>query len=109
MNQINPYWITGRAEVPKIVLGWMFGFVMLIISAASYAQTGLIESSANGLTSSAASGDVSSNSAAQQADSEEALFTINFRDADILEVLEAYSNLLNVNVVLGRVCRVSLR
>ena len=101
MNQINPYWITGRAEVPKIVLGWMFGFVMLIISAASYAQTGLIESSANGLTSSAASGDVSSNSAAQQADSEEALFTINFRDADILEVLEAYSNLLNVNVVPG--------
>ncbi|HAF74272.1 MAG TPA: hypothetical protein DCG21_03415 [Gammaproteobacteria bacterium] len=101
MNEINPYWITGRAEVPKIVLGWMFGFVMLIISAASYAQTGLIESSANGLTSSAASGDLSSNSAAQQTDPEEALFTINFRDADILEVLEAYSNLLNVNVVPG--------
>ena len=101
MNEINPYRITGRGEVSKAVLGLVSGFVMLIFSVASYAQTSLIESSANGLTSSAASGSVSSNSAAQQADSEEALFTINFRDADILEVLEAYSNLLNVNVVPG--------
>ena len=101
MNQMNPYRITGRGEVSKAVLGLVSGFVMLIFSVASYAQTSLIESSANGLTSSAASGSVSSNSAAQQADSEEALFTINFRDADILEVLEAYSNLLNVNVVPG--------
>ena len=101
MNEINPYRITGRGEVSKAVLGLVSGFVMLIVSVASYAQTSLIESSANGLTSSAASGSVSSNSAAQQADSEEALFTINFRDADILEVLEAYSNLLNVNVVPG--------
>lgn len=101
MNEMNPYRITGRGEVSKAVLGLVSGFVMLIVSVASYAQTSLIESSANGLTSSAASGSVSSNSAAQQADSEEALFTINFRDADILEVLEAYSNLLNVNVVPG--------
>ena len=101
MDEINPYWITGRAEVPKAVRGLVSGFVMLIFSAASYAQTGLIESSANGLTSSAASGGVSSNSAAQQTDPEEPLFTINFRDADILEVLEAYANLLNVNVVPG--------
>ena len=101
MNEMNPYRITGRGEVSKAVLGLVSGFVMLIFSVASYAQTSLIESSANGLTSSAASGSVSSNSAAQQADSEEALFTINFRDADILEVLEAYSNLLNVNVVPG--------
>ena len=101
MNEINPYRITGPGEVSKPVLGLVSGFVMLIFSVASYAQTSLIESSANGLTSSAASGSVSSNSAAQQADSEEALFTINFRDADILEVLEAYSNLLNVNVVPG--------
>ena len=101
MNEMNPYRITGRGEVSKAVLGLVSGFVMLIFSVASDAQTSLIESSANGLTSSAASGSVSSNSAAQQADSEEALFTINFRDADILEVLEAYSNLLNVNVVPG--------
>jgi general secretion pathway protein D len=32
---------------------------------------------------------------------EEPMLTINFRDADILEVLEAYSNLLDVNVVPG--------
>ena len=56
MNEINPYWIAGRAEVPKAVLGLVFGFVMLIFSVASYAQMGLIESSTNGLTSSAASG-----------------------------------------------------
>ncbi len=52
MNEIDPYWITGRAEVPKAVLGLVFGFVMLIFSVASYAQTGLTESSASELTSS---------------------------------------------------------
>ena len=46
-------------------------------------------------------GDSSSDSLGSQEGSGEPLFTINFRDADILEVLEAYSNLLTVNVVPG--------
>jgi len=71
---------------------------------ASFAQTGLIEPSEDGLTLPAVSsetGDTTSDDPSNQAAPDEPLFTINFRDADILEVLEAYSNLLNVNVVPG--------
>ena len=71
---------------------------------ASFAQTGLIEPSEDGLTLPAVSsetGDTTSDDPSNQAAPDESLFTINFRDADILEVLEAYSNLLNVNVVPG--------
>jgi len=71
---------------------------------ASFAQTGLIEPSEDGLTLPAVSsetGDTTHDDPSNQAAPDEPLFTINFRDADILEVLEAYSNLLNVNVVPG--------
>ena len=71
---------------------------------ASFAQTGLIEPSEDGLILPAVSsetGDTTHDDPSNQAAPDEPLFTINFRDADILEVLEAYSNLLNVNVVPG--------
>ena len=71
---------------------------------ASFAQTGLIEPTEDGLTLPAVSsetGDTTHDDPSNQAAPDEQLFTINFRDADILEVLEAYSNLLNVNVVPG--------
>ena len=71
---------------------------------ASFAQTGLIEPTEDGLTLPAVSsetGDTTYDDPSNQAAPDEPLFTINFRDADILEVLEAYSNLLNVNVVPG--------
>ena len=73
-------------------------------TAASFAQSGLIEPSEDGLRLPAVvseTGDSSSDSLGSQEGSGEPLFTINFRDADILEVLEAYSNLLTVNVVPG--------
>ncbi len=73
-------------------------------AAASFAQSGLIEPSEDGLTLPAVvseTGDSSGDSLGSQEGSGEPLFTINFRDADILEVLEAYSNLLTVNVVPG--------
>jgi len=73
-------------------------------TAASFAQSGLIEPSEDGLSLPAVvseTGDSSSDSLGSQEGSGEPLFTINFRDADILEVLEAYSNLLTVNVVPG--------
>lgn len=81
------------------------GLAMLFWGAsASFAQTGLIEPSEDGLTLPAVSsetGDTAHDDPPNQAAPDEPLFTINFRDADILEVLEAYSNLLNVNVVPG--------
>ncbi len=75
------------------------------VSSVALAQTGLIESSEEGVTLPAVSSD-SSNTAASSTDQtvaapDEPMLTINFRDADILEVLEAYSNLLNINVVPG--------
>ena len=73
-------------------------------AAASFAQSGLIEPSEDGLTLPAVvseTGDSSGDSLGSQEGPGEPLFTINFRDADILEVLEAYSNLLTVNVVPG--------
>lgn len=73
-------------------------------AAASFAQSGLIEPSEDGLTLPAVvseTGDSSGDGLGNQEGPGEPLFTINFRDADILEVLEAYSNLLTVNVVPG--------
>ena len=78
--------------------------VLIVLSlgvTASFAQTGLIEPSEDGLTLPVGSSDTSSDGVSDQSGPDEPLFTINFRDADILEVLEAYSNLLNVNVVPG--------
>ncbi|MDE0978187.1 MAG: hypothetical protein OR999_13025, partial [Arenicellales bacterium] len=70
-----------------------------------FAQTGLIEPTEEG----AALSPVAADSATEEVDSsaepapavDEPMLTVNFRDADILEVLEAYSNLLDINVVPG--------
>ena len=73
-------------------------------AAASFAQSGLIEPSEEGLTLPAVvseTDDSSGDGLGSQEGPGEPLFTINFRDADILEVLEAYSNLLAINVVPG--------
>ena len=73
-------------------------------AAASFAQSGLIEPSEDGLTLPAVvseTDDSSGDGLGNQEGPGEPLFTINFRDADILEVLEAYSNLLAINVVPG--------
>ena len=73
-------------------------------AAASFAQSGLIEPSEDALTLPAVlseTDDSSGDGLGNQEGPGEPLFTINFRDADILEVLEAYSNLLAINVVPG--------
>ncbi len=70
-----------------------------------FAQTGLIEPTEEGIALPA----VAADSATEEVDSssepapvvDEPMLTVNFRDADILEVLEAYSNLLDINIVPG--------
>ncbi|MEE1567165.1 MAG: hypothetical protein V1246_05075, partial [Arenicellales bacterium] len=70
-----------------------------------FAQTGLIEPAEEGIALPA----VAVDNGTEEVDSstepapvvDEPMLTVNFRDADILEVLEAYSNLLNINVVPG--------
>ena len=70
-----------------------------------FAQTGLIEPAEEGIALPA----VAVDNGTEEVDSstepapavDEPMLTVNFRDADILEVLEAYSNLLDINVVPG--------
>ena len=93
------------ANILRLLSGVAAGLAMLVWgAAASFAQSGLIEPSEDGLTLPAVvseTDDSSSDSLGNQEGPGEPLFTINFRDADILEVLEAYSNLLAINVVPG--------
>ncbi len=65
----------------------------------AYAQTGLITPTEE--ASGGASTQQSSETGTQSTTASSPKVTINFRDADILEVLEAYSNLLGINVVPG--------
>lgn len=71
-----------------------------LFSAIAVAQTGLIQPTEED-TESRAVLDSETASPDSNETSEEATITINFREADILEVLEAYSNLLDINVVPG--------
>ena len=93
------------AKILRPLFGVAAGLTMLVWgAAASFAQSGLIEPSEDGLTLPAVvseTDDSSGDGLGNQEGPGEPLFTINFRDADILEVLEAYSNLLTVNVVPG--------
>ena len=79
--------------------GTLFVAVALF-SAIAVAQTGLIQPTEED-TESRAVPDSETTSPDSNETSEEATITINFREADILEVLEAYSNLLDINVVPG--------
>ena len=92
-------------NILRSLFGVAAGFAMLVWgAAASFAQSGLIEPSEDALTLPAVlseTDDSSSDGLGNQEGPGEPLFTINFRDADILEVLEAYSNLLAINVVPG--------
>ena len=93
------------AKILRPLFGVAAGFAMLVWgAAASFAQSGLIEPSEDALTLPAVvseTDDSSGDDLGNQEGPGEPLFTINFRDADILEVLEAYSNLLAINVVPG--------
>ena len=93
------------ANILRPLFGVAAGFAMLVWGvAASFAQSGLIEPSEDALTLPAVvseTDDSSGDDLGNQEGPGEPLFTINFRDADILEVLEAYSNLLAINVVPG--------
>ncbi|MGE4634435.1 MAG: secretin N-terminal domain-containing protein [Arenicellales bacterium] len=70
-----------------------------------FAQTGLIEPTEEGMALPAVAVDSGTEDVPPSSEPapavDEPMLTINFRDADILEVLEAYSNLLNINVVPG--------
>ena len=70
-----------------------------------FAQTGLIEPTEEGIALPAVAADSTTedvDSSSEPAPAvDEPMLTVNFRDADILEVLEAYSNLLDINVVPG--------
>ncbi len=96
---------TQSANILRPLFGVAAGFAMLVWgAAASFAQSGLIEPSEDALTLPAVlseTDDSSGDGLGNQEGPGEPLFTINFRDADILEVLEAYSNLLAINVVPG--------
>ena len=93
------------AKILRPLFGVAAGFAMLVWgAAASFAQSGLIEPSEDALTLPAVVSETDDSSGGDLGNQEgpgEPLFTINFRDADILEVLEAYSNLLAINVVPG--------
>ena len=93
------------AKILRPLFGVAAGLAMLVWgAAASFAQSGLIEPSEDALTLPAVvseTDDSSGDDLGNQEGPGEPLFTINFRDADILEVLEAYSNLLAINVVPG--------
>ena len=93
------------AKILRPLFGVAAGLAMLVWgAAASFAQSGLIEPSEDALTLPAVvseTDDSSGDGLGSQEGPGEPLFTINFRDADILEVLEAYSNLLAINVVPG--------
>ena len=93
------------ANIWRPLFGVAAGLAMLVWgAAASFAQSGLIEPSEDGLTLPAVVSETDDSSGGDLGNQEgpgEPLFTINFRDADILEVLEAYSNLLAINVVPG--------
>ena len=93
------------ANIWRPLFGVAAGLTMLVWgAAASFAQSGLIEPSEDALTLPAVvseTDDSSGDDLGNQEGPGEPLFTINFRDADILEVLEAYSNLLAINVVPG--------
>ena len=93
------------ANILRPLFGVAAGFAMLVWGvAASFAQSGLIEPSEDALTLPAVVSETDDSSGGDLGNQEgpgEPLFTINFRDADILEVLEAYSNLLAINVVPG--------
>ena len=93
------------ANILRPLSGVAAGLAMLVWgAAASFAQSGLIEPSEDALTLPAVvseTDDSSGDDLGNQEGPGEPLFTINFRDADILEVLEAYSNLLAINVVPG--------
>jgi len=93
------------ANILRPLFGVAAGLAMLVWgAAASFAQSGLIEPSEDALTLPAVVSETDDSSGGDLGNQEgpgEPLFTINFRDADILEVLEAYSNLLAINVVPG--------
>ena len=93
------------ANILRPLSGVAAGLAMLVWgAAASFAQSGLIEPSEDALTLPAVVSETDDSSGGDLGNQEgpgEPLFTINFRDADILEVLEAYSNLLAINVVPG--------
>lgn len=93
------------ANILRLLSGVAAGLAMLVWgAAASFAQSGLIEPSEDALTLPAVVSETDDSSGGDLGNQEgpgEPLFTINFRDADILEVLEAYSNLLAINVVPG--------
>ena len=93
------------ANILSLLFGVAAGLAMLVWgTAASLAQSSLIESGEDELTLPAVvseTDDSSGDGLSNQEGLGEPLFTINFRDADIFEVLEAYSNLLAINVVPG--------
>ena len=93
------------ANILSLLFGVAAGLAMLVWgTAASLAQSSLIESGEDELTLPAVvseTDDSSGDGLSNQEGPGEPLFTINFRDADIFEVLEAYSNLLAINVVPG--------
>ena len=84
----------------KAFLAGTLFVAVALFSAIAVAQTGLIQPTEED-TESRAVLDSETASPDSNETSEEATITINFREADILEVLEAYSNLLDINVVPG--------
>ena len=91
--------MTRDTESRAFLAGTLF-LAVALFSAIAVAQTGLIQPTEED-TESRAVLDSETASPDSNETSEEATITINFREADILEVLEAYSNLLDINVVPG--------
>ncbi len=85
---------------PSLGLTGALWLASVLFATCAIAQTGLIQPTEEDETSTPIAGN-QAESLDNDEMSEEATFTINFREADILEVLEAYSNLLNINVVPG--------
>ena len=95
-NKLTIYRVMTRETIQKFVLLTSLLLVALLLAPAVLAEKGLIEP-----TEEESKIPDAQSKAGKSEGIEEPTVTINFREADILEVLEAYSNLLNVNVVPG--------
>ena len=91
------------ALVPLRLCVLLLATLLFVLKLSAYAQTPLVapteETSTTPLTAQNAQSEPFGVAVVQP--TAEPMFTINFRDADLLEVLEVYSNLLGVNILPG--------
>ena len=91
------------ASVPLRLCVLLLAALLFVLKLSAYAQTPLVEPTEETSTTPLTAQNAQSKpfGVAVVQPTVEPMLTINFRDADLLEVLEVYSNLLGVNIVPG--------